>query len=145
MRRVIGTLLCFAWLATFGCANSMFDFSDKQGALKEAQRKYTELVRWGEIESASAFVDPAISDAFLDTAQLFQNIRFTDFESGPLEFGEGSETATVNVVYHAYSTRTLVEKRFRERQEWYLEENSENRWRVRPNLDAIAKQLTGKR
>jgi hypothetical protein len=145
MRLAIGTLLCLAWLATLGCASSMFDLSNQQRALEEAQRKYTELVRWGEIESASAYVDPSITGAYLDTAEIFQGIRFTDFESGPLEFGEDAETATVNVVYHAYSTRTLVEKRFRERQEWYREESADNNWRVRPHLDAIAKTLGGSR
>jgi shikimate kinase len=145
MRRTAACLLCFVWLATLGCANSLFDLSDKEGELKEAQRKYTELVRWGELQSASAYVDPTITGAFLDAAEAFQGIRFTDFESGPLQFSEDSETATVNVVYYAYSTRTLVEKQFREHQEWYREASANNSWRVRPNLDAIAKNLGGSR
>lgn len=142
MRLTVASLLGFAMLATLGCAGSIFDFTGhKEDALEESQRKYTELVRWGEIEGASAYVDPAILTAFLDTAELFQGIRFTDFESGPLQFGDRSETATVTVVYHAYSTRTLVEKRLREHQEWYREARADNNWRVRPNLDALAKQL----
>jgi hypothetical protein len=103
------------------------------------------LVRWGEIVGASAYVDPAISADFLATAERFENIRFTEFESGQLQFSEGSETATVNVVYHAYSTKTLVEKTFREHQEWYREASANNSWRVRPDLDAIAGQLGGSR
>jgi hypothetical protein len=143
MRLALGQLLGFALLATLGCAGMSFDFTGKESALEEAQRRYTELVRWGEIEGASAYVDPAITADFLVTAERFQDIRFTDFETGPLQFSEGSETATVNVVYHAYSTRTLVEKKFREHQEWYREESAGNGWRVRPNLAAIASELRG--
>ena len=145
MRLARGSMLSFALLATLGCASNLFGDSDKQIALEDAQRKYTELVRWGEIESASVYVDPAITGAYLNTAQLFQDIRFTDFESGALQFGEGSNTATVNVVYHAYSTKTLVEKTYRERQEWYREASADNDWRVRPNLAAMASKLNGAR
>ena len=137
--------LSFALLAMLGCASNPFGDSDKQSALVDAQRKYTELVRWGEIESASIYVDPAITGDYLDTAQRFEDIRFTDFESGALQFGEGSNTATVNVVYHAYSTKTLVEKTLRERQEWYREASADNDWRVRPNLAAMASKLSGTR
>ena len=145
MRLARMPVLSFALLAMLGCASNPFGDTDKQVALKDAQRKYTELVRWGEIESASFYVDPAIAGDFLDTAQRFEDIRFTDFESGALQFGEGSNTATVNVVYHAYSTKTLVEKTFSERQEWYREAGADNDWRVRPNLAAMASKLSGTR
>ncbi|MFB3118653.1 MAG: hypothetical protein ACE1ZP_07790 [Myxococcota bacterium] len=145
MRLAVGPLLGLALLATLGCAMASFDFTGKESALEDAQRRYTELVRWGEIEGASAYVDPALATDFLDIAERFRDIHFSDFETGPLQFGENSETATVNVVYHAYSTRTLVEKRIRERQEWYREASAANAWRVRPNLDAIASELNGSR
>jgi hypothetical protein len=145
MRLAAGALPGFALLAALGCAGSLFDFTGKEDALEEAQSRYTELVRWGEIMSASAYVDPAITADFLATAERFRDIRFTDFESGPLQFGEDSETATVNVVYTLYSTRTLVEKKFREHQVWYREASADNDWRVRPNLAALANELGGSR
>jgi len=145
MRLAIGPVLGFAWLATLGCAGALFDYTGKESALEDAQRKYTELVRWGEIDSASVYVDPAIAADYLDMAELFRDIRFTDFESGALEFGEGSDTATVNVTYRAYSTKTLIEKTFRERQEWYRESSANNDWRVRPNLAAMARELGNSR
>lgn len=145
MRLAVGPLLGLALLGALGCAMASFDFTGKERALEDAQRRYTELVRWGEIEGASAYVDPALATDFLDIAERFRDIHFSDFEIGPLQFGENSETATVNVVYHAYSTRTLVEKRIRERQEWYREASAANAWRVRPNLDAIASELNGSR
>jgi hypothetical protein len=138
-------MLSFALLTTFGCASALTNLLGKEIALEDAQRKYTELVRWGEIESASAFVDPAVADDYLDTAKLFNDIRFTQFESGAPKFGEGSDTAVVNVVYHAYSTKTLVEKTFRERQEWYREASADDEWRVRPDLAAMASKWSGAR
>ena len=138
-------LLGFALLATLGCLGGSLDFSGNEYALEEAQRRYTELVRWGEIEGASAYVDPAVATDYLNIAERFRDIRFSDFETGALQFGEGSNTATVDVVYHAYSIRTLVEKRIREHQEWYREASAANAWRVRPNLDAIASELNGSR
>jgi len=142
MRFALVPVLVIALLTSLGCANSI---RMKQSALEDSQRKYTELVRWGEIESASTYVDPEMSEAFIDAAAHFKDIRFTNFESGPLQFGAESETATVSVVYHAYSTRTLVEKRFVEHQTWYRDVDSENVWRVRPNLDSVAKKLNGAR
>ena len=145
MRLAIRSTLSFALIATLGCASSLFGDSDKQSELEDAQRKYTELVRWGEIDRASFYVDPSMVNEYRDTAARFENIRFTDFESGALQFGEGSNTATVHVVYHAYSTKTLVEKTIRERQEWYREASAADGWRVRPNLAAIASELSGAR
>jgi len=141
MRLAVRSLLCVALLATPGCVGSLFGSKANEETLEDAQRKYTELVRWGEIEEASAFVDPAISADFLVTAERFQGIRFTDFKSGPLQFAEGSDTATVNVIYRAYSTSTLVEKKISEHQEWYREESADDDWRVRSNLDAMAGEL----
>ena len=145
MRQVVGVLLGFGLFAALGCAGSVFDVGGNEKALEEAQSRYTELVRWGEIQGASAYVDPAIAADFLVTAERFKDVRFTEFESGPLQFDEDSKTATVNVVYHAYSTRTFLEKTFREHQEWYREETADNDWRVRPDLAAIARELSGSR
>ena len=142
MRFALVPVLVIVLLTSLGCANSI---RMKESALEDSQRKYTELVRWGEIESASTYVDPKMSEAFIDAAAHFKDIRFTNFESGPLQFGEESETATVSVVYHAYSTRTLVEKQFREHQVWYREASADNDWRVRPNLAALANELGGSR
>ncbi len=145
MQLAAGQLLSFALLAALGCAGTAFDFNGTAYALEAAQRRYTELVRWGEIERASIYVDPAIAADFLVMTERFQSIRFTDFESGPLQFGEDPDTATVDVVYHAYSTRTMVDKEFREHQEWYREASADNGWRVRPDLAAIASELSGSR
>ncbi len=145
MRLAVHAMLSFALIGTLGCASSLFGDSGKESALEDAQRKYTELVRWGEIDRASFYVDPSMANDYRDAAKRFEDLHFTNFESGALQFGEGSNTATVHVVYHVYSTKTLVEKTIRERQEWYREASAADGWRVRPNLAAIASELSGAR
>ncbi len=138
MRFLIRCAVAIAMFAALGCMNSLRDPMGKQDALEQAQRRYTELVRWGEIETASAFVDPAIAETYLDRGALFKDVRFTDFETGPIRMDEGANTATINVVYRAYSTRTLVEKTIRERQQWYRDENLAHEWKVRPDFEMPA-------
>ena len=139
----LGILATVAFVAASGCA-SIGDLG-KKGALEDAQRRYTELVRWGEIERASVFVDPELQTEYLEYAAAFDGIRFTDFESGALQFREEDDKATVFVVYHAYSLSTLVEKKIRERQEWYREASMSNSWRVRPDLRQIVAGVIGAR
>ena len=142
----LGTLTMLALAAASGCANSSIgDLAGKKNSLEEAQRRYTELVRWGEIERASAFVDPELRIEYLEYAAVFDGIRFTDFETGALQFRDADDKATVFVVYHAYSLSTLVEKKIRERQEWYREGTMSNSWRVRPDLRQIVAGVTGAR
>jgi hypothetical protein len=141
MRLAMTTALAVATFAVLGCSSTFSNPSGKKNALEESQRRYTELVRWGEIERASAFVDPELLDDFLDQAVEIQRIRFTDFESGPPRFSDGNDTASVTVIYHAYSLSTLVEKQIREKQEWYRD-GALNMWMVRPEIAGIASAFT---
>jgi hypothetical protein len=143
MRKAMASALAMVILAAIGCASTLSNPSGKKNSLEDSQRRYTELVRWGEIERASAFVDPELQDAFLDHSAAIQQIRFTDFESGPPRYENGNDSATVNVIYHAYSLSTLVEKQIRETQEWYREGGPANQWRVRPNIRLILTEVIG--
>ena len=146
VRKVTALFFAWVWIASTGCA-AFSEFGDPAGtkkALKNAQKRYTELVRWGELERASEYVDPNLRDEFLNYADAFAGIRFTDFESGELRIGEGDITATAIVVYHAYSLSTLLEKRIRESQQWYRDEETFNQWRVRPQLRQIIAGVTGR-
>ncbi len=143
MRLAIVTTSALVIIAAIGCAGTFSNPSGKQNSLEESQRRYTELVRWGEIERASAFVDPELQDEYLGYATAIQSIRFTDFESGLPRFADGNDTASVTVVYHAYSLSTLVEKQIREKQEWYREMGPANQWRVRPDLRRIITDVIG--
>jgi hypothetical protein len=134
------------WLASTGCAliGELADPTGRQKALENSQRRYTELVRWGELERASEYVDPELQNEFLDHAEAFSTIRFTDYESGQLQMDESRMSATAIVVYHAYSLSTLSEKRIRESQEWYRDEKTFIGWRVRPQLRQVISGVTGR-
>ncbi|MGH0031874.1 MAG: hypothetical protein ACQGVC_18960 [Myxococcota bacterium] len=45
-----------AWLLA-GCV-SPTDPLGREDALEDAQQRYTDLIRWGELEKAALFVDP---------------------------------------------------------------------------------------
>lgn len=113
----------------------------RQEALKDAQKKYTDLVRWGQAEQAGRFVDPAQRDEFLREARQLSAFRITDCEVG--EILRGKDTSHVTVTYRGYPLNTLVERTAHEDQEWYLEDGLTNTWLVRPDLGAVMAQIAG--
>jgi hypothetical protein len=103
-------------------------------ALNAAQRQYTQAIRWGELEDASAYVDPELKAAFLEKAAAFEGFRITDYQIGHIDYDENdSNLARVSVTYRGYYTASLIERPIRERQQWYRA--SGNDWRVRPEFD----------
>ena len=143
MRLAIGGTLLLAMITALGCVSLFSDPSGKFHAFKISQKRYTELVRWGEIERASEYVDPDLQEEYLEYASRMREIRVADFDSSPPRFHNNDNAATVIVVYRTYSLSTLVEKEIRERQEWYREERSNDQWRVRPDLQRIVAGTTG--
>ncbi len=137
-----GRLALVVFTLLSGCI-SPTDPLGRQDALEEAQQKYTELVRWGDIERAGKFVDPAMRDGFLRLSKQLEQLRITDFEIGDIEHGDKS--AVVTVTYQGYSVATLIERSARERQKWYREEGFANVWRVRPELADVVATLRGAR
>ncbi len=145
VRKAVVVGISFVWLASTGCAvlGELLDPTGRQKSLEQSQKRYTELVRWGELERASEYVDPEMQIEYLNHAEAFAGIRFTDFESGQLLMDEAKQTATAIVVYHAYSLSTLLEKQIRENQEWYRDEETLIGWRVRPQLRQVISGITG--
>lgn len=129
---LVGSLLA-------GCV-SPTDPWGREDALEEAQRKYTELIRWGDVERAAQYVVPDQRDAFLRLAASMAHLRITDYEIGEIEFGEAS--ASVTVVYHGYEVAQLLERSGREHQEW-VREGIDNTWQVRPQLQRVVHALEG--
>ena len=105
-------------------------------AFKDSQLRYTQLVRWGEIDKAAKFVDPELREEFRAQGPAFEKIRITDYEIEEITPGGLEDEATVEVTYHGYSLETLTEKTIREEQEWYRESSN---WRVRPQIGVIVK------
>jgi hypothetical protein len=109
-------------------------------ALEDAQRSYTQKVRWGEFEEASQYVDPEVRDRFLAEVNRFEDLRITDYRIGPLDVADGSDAATVRVSYRAYHLATLLEGHFDETQAWHWDGDS-GAWWVRPALDSTREHL----
>ncbi len=136
----IGAGVLVAWLLATGCGSTFADPLGRENSLEEAQRRYTQLVRWGEIEKASAFVVPELQEAFLLHGPQLDALRFTDFETGSIEYAD-EDSATVTVTYHAYSEATFLENPIREKQEWSREGGLKNIWRVRSELPDLLSEL----
>lgn len=136
-RGLAASLLCLALAA---CV-SPTDPLGREEALEEAQKKYTELIRWGDVQRAGAYVDPELLDEFLELAGSMEDLRFTDFEIGEIEFDHDS--ARVSVTYRGYRVSEFVERQAREVQEWHRD-GLKNDWRVRPGLHDVVAAIEGR-
>ncbi len=129
------TVLFVLVIAQGGClwTNGRFDPLRKGDALEEAQKRFTRFLRWNLLDKASELVEPELRAEFLDEAQEFRKLRFTDYEILTMDVGDDLETATIEVVFHAYAMSTMIERSIRIREEWYRDEES-GRWWVRPQI-----------
>jgi hypothetical protein len=134
-RRWLGALA--GLVAGLGCGSlgcgSLGDPMGRGTALEESQLRYTQHVRWGNLDAASEFVDPELRGEFLRQAPAFEAIRITEYEIGRIEYGQDRASATVRVTYRAYSLASLEEKRVEEQQSW-VRPGTGNTWWVRPRL-----------
>lgn len=132
-------------LALVGCllgaCVSPTDPLGREDALVDAQRKYTELIRWGDVEFAVQYVVPEMREDFLRLAKTMAHLRITDYEIGEIRFGERS--ADVTVVYRGYDVTQALERSAREHQEWVRESYQNSSWQVRPQLQAVVDALGG--
>jgi hypothetical protein len=127
--------------AGLACA-ALGDPMGRERALADAQLHYTQHVRWGNLEAASEFVDPALRPGFLEQRPAFELVRITEYEIGRIDYGDDRESATVRVTYHAYSLASLEERRIEERQRWVRPGG--NTWFVQPELAGLLQPLPGR-
>jgi hypothetical protein len=129
--------------ALLGCV-SPSDPLGRQAALADVQRRYTELVRWGDLRQASGFVRAELREEFMGLAGPLETLRISDTEIGDIEWED--ESAFVTVTYTGYSVAHLVEHTSRERQEWvHIGGIKNDAWRVRPQLDIVVDELRGRK
>jgi hypothetical protein len=135
---VLPLLFCSGCIAVF--VEMFTDPMGRKAAFARAQRGYTKMLRWSDIEGAVHFVHPEMREQFLSYQGQFDGIRVTDFEIGEVTYGEKEATATVRVTYHAYSMVSMLEKEIKETQEWERL-GKDNRWVVRPKLKGLVEQV----
>jgi hypothetical protein len=124
-------------IALTACVSPSDPF-ERERALEEAQRKYTEGLRWGNLEKSAKYVDPLMRDEFLALAGRFDSVRITDYDIGEVDLDEKTlAQAEVDVTYRGYVLPQYLEKRMREHQVWYRDAESGSEWRVRPELAAM--------
>ena len=138
------------WVAVIalGCAAcvSPSDPWERGEALKQTQKRYTEALRWGDLEKAARYVDPEMRSDFLALSNAFENVKITDYEIGELDLDTDTlAKAEVVVTYRGYALPQYVEKRVKDHQVWYRDEESGNEWRVRPELAALLDDIGARR
>ena len=83
---------------------------------------------------------------FLALADAFETVRITDYDIGEVDLDEETlAQAEVDVTYRGYVLPQYLEKRVREHQVWYRDEESGNEWRVRPELAAMLDGIGARR
>jgi hypothetical protein len=132
--------ICLGLAPLFACQT--LDPWGHRRDLEDAQLSYTQMVRWGEYERASAYVDPEARERFMLEAGRLADIRITEYEIGTLDVDEETDTASVHVSYLTYHLSTLVEASIDETQNWYFDEES-GAWLVRPALAGLREGLAG--
>ena len=130
--------------ATFVACVSPSDPLGRVEALEEAQKRYTEAIRWGDLERASRYVAADQREAFLALADAFESVRFTDYEIGDLDVDPADlAKAEVVVSYHGYVLPHYLERRVSDRQVWVREGAVGNRWVVQPQLASLIHEMGG--
>ncbi len=145
-RSAVIVVSLFSIVISSGCfwpliAEMASDPMGRIAAFNLAQRKYTNAVRWGDMEQAVQLVHPDLREEFLSYESEFEGIRVTDFEIGERVYGEGQRTATVRVTYHAYSLASMLEREIKEVQKWERL-SAKNDWVVRPHLAGLLEQVS---
>jgi hypothetical protein len=144
MHRAARWLVVFA-LGLSACV-SPSDPWERAEALKQAQRKYSEALRWGNLEKAAKYVDPEMRNDFLALSNVFDTVRISDYDIGEVEMNEETlAQAEVDVTYHGYVLPAYIEKRVKDHQVWYRDDESGNQWRVRPELAAMLDGIGARR
>jgi hypothetical protein len=143
------TVLAVLLLATLGCGATLLDPMARKSSLEQSQREYTDLIRWGDIDRAVKYVDPTLRRDFISHIEAYEDLRISDYEIMEIDWNAGTEDderIAVTVTYHGFSEATLLEKEFKERQEWYNAGGKlSNVWLVRPEIEHLIEAIEGGR
>jgi len=104
MRSLILVLAGLMLLGAAGCM-TVTDPLGHRDALEDAQKRYTDLIRWRDAERAAIFVDPEMRKDFLEQAEELENLEISDYELGT------SSSATVTRLRRSTSRIEAIRSR----------------------------------
>lgn len=126
-------VLALAPVLGLGCSHGRFDPFNKGSSFDDAQKRFTQALRWNQLAMASQLVEPDDRARFLDEAEIFEGMRFTDYDVMVNDLGDDMSHATVDVRFYAYSVTTLVERAITVHQVWKRDRKT-GQWWVTPEL-----------
>lgn len=137
--RTTGFLLALAMLALGACAST--EIRSRQTLLDETLRSYAANVRWGRIEDAQAFIEPAWQAAHppsaIDLAR-YRQVQVTGYNAQPpvaVSETEVRQMVTIDLVnVNTQAARSVVD-----RQVWKFDEPAK-RWWLTTGLPDISRQ-----
>jgi hypothetical protein len=132
-----------ALAGALGCAGGeirLKDPFDREYSLDMLQHRYTVLIRWSDFQKAKSFVAKDEQDAFLERMKVFEEARFTDYESDPVELDDELQKATVKVTYTFYLPSSPFELEVHEIQEW-TRDGMRNAWQVHSIFEDLPPEL----
>ena len=125
MRRILSIIAVLS-LTLAGCATQQ-----RSDSLTSTLNAYGSTVRWGDIQTAVQFIDPAVRakhpTSKLDLAR-YQQIRVTEYDTGagPVPTGDFDvqQTAQISMVnIHTQSERTIIDH-----QTWHFDPVTKHWW-----------------
>ncbi len=138
MRLAVALFLAMAMLVLAACGTNM---KSRETLLTETLRTYAAAIRWGTIEQAETFIDPAYRAANPLTAldlERYKQVRFTAYnDRAPIPVDENEvrqvvEIGLVNV--NSQSSRSVVDQ-----QVWKYDEPAK-RWLLTTGLPDITRR-----
>ena len=95
----LASVLILVALGSLGCAFGEFrphDPMQREYSLEEMQKRYTDLVRFGNFARAARFIAPEQRKVFLDSMPHEDDLRFLDYEIDPFVLNEEMTESTVD-------------------------------------------------
>lgn len=137
--RTIAFVAVLATLALAACAGN--EIRSRQTLLDETLRSYAATVRWGDIEQAQAFIEPAWRAAHppgpIDLAR-FRQVQVTGYDAQPAVAVSDSEVRQV-VRIDLVNVNTQAARSVVDHQVWKFDEPAKRWWLV-SGLPEIARQ-----
>lgn len=137
-RRLAVLLAVVVFGGTFACA--FLDPMHTRGDFNDLQKRFTQNLRWGQIDKAAELVDPEIRDEFKSLAPRLSELRITDYNIVKSHMSPDLTHATVDVQYSGYREDELVERTVMIHEVWNRDPQTGD-WHVKLDLDKLQRAL----